>query len=162
MNKIHYKNKIEMQGILESLKRTPNVFVAELFGIALPSEKEFMTGTLDAFCLPSICARYLDYSWYNDYICDLLWIEKPDIAMVVHDFNYILQDDPKIKQWWIEDLERIVLPWWDGEVVGHMVGGYPREFNVYLETESGQKDENTIQRMELFRGTGSVSLSHTE
>ena len=27
----------------------------------------------------------------------------------------------------------IILPWWEGEVVGHMVGAEPREFLLYLE-----------------------------
>ena len=33
----------------------------------------------------------------------------------------------------IEDFEKITLPWWEGEVIGRMVGGKPRGFMVYLE-----------------------------
>jgi len=138
MNEIRYVSKKEMQKILEKLKKEPSIFVAELFGDSLRNEKEFMNGTLDAFCFPTSSSRYLKYGWYNDYICDLLWIKEPNIAMVVHNYNIILCDDEIIKHWWIDDLKEIVLPWWDGEVVGHMIGGCPRKFTVYLEVESGQ------------------------
>ena len=33
----------------------------------------------------------------------------------------------------IADFEENILPWWEEEVVGHMVGGVPRKFLVYLE-----------------------------
>lgn len=133
MNKIHFVSKVEIQKIKNNIEKDSNVFIAELFGEQLNSEKDFMAGTLDAFHLPSFYTRYLNYSWYNDYICDLLWIEEHNIAMFVHNFDSMLKNDDQIKKWWLEDLEKIILPWWDGDVVGHMVGGYPREFNVYLE-----------------------------
>jgi len=38
----------------------------------------------------------------------------------------MLADDLNLKT-------EITLPWWEGEVVGHLVGGVPRGFSVYLE-----------------------------
>ena len=33
----------------------------------------------------------------------------------------------------MDDFAEIILPWWEGEVVGHMVDGKPRGFLIYLE-----------------------------
>ena len=46
---------------------------------------------------------------------------------------------PETKQNIIADFEEIILPWWDGEVVGHTVGGAPRNFNVYLAVSDVEK-----------------------
>ena len=137
MNKIEYVTKEKMREIKARVDRDPNIFVIELFGNQLPTEKLFMQATIKAIQIPYPDCK-IDYDWYNDYIRDLLWIREPDIVMLVHDFDSILKADLKIKQWWIEDLKKYILPWWDGEVVGHMVDGYPRGFDVYLETESSQ------------------------
>ena len=45
----------------------------------------------------------------------------------------MLSDEPKLKKIILDDFEEIILPWWEKEVVGHMVGGTPRGFLVYLE-----------------------------
>lgn len=45
----------------------------------------------------------------------------------------MLVDDLKTKQNIMADFEEIILPWWEGEVTGHIVGGMPRKFTVYLE-----------------------------
>ena len=72
--------------------------------------------------------------WYNDYIMDLMWIEPEGVVLIIHNYDLMLVDHFKLKSDIISDFKEIILPWWEGEVVGHMVGGKPRKFTVYLES----------------------------
>lgn len=46
----------------------------------------------------------------------------------------MLADDLNLKTEIISDFGEITLPWWEGKVVVHLVGGVPRGFSVYLES----------------------------
>ena len=35
--------------------------------------------------------------------------------------------------------EDIILPWWEGKVVGHMVDGEPRGFMLYIERSKARR-----------------------
>ena len=71
--------------------------------------------------------------WCNDYLCDLMWIEQESIVLLISNFNVMLTNAPEIKRNIIADFEEIILPWWEEDVIGHMVGGVTRKFLVYLE-----------------------------
>ena len=62
-----------------------------------------------------------------------MWIKQKDIVLLVYDYDLMLTDDLKIKKNIVADFEEIILHWWEGEIVGHMVGRVPRGFEVYLE-----------------------------
>lgn len=90
----------------------------------------------NAFVFPHVLPE-MKIGWYNDYICDLTWIEQKEILLLIHDYDLMLVDDLKTKKYIIADFEEIILPWWEGEVVGHMVGAEPRKFLIYLEGVPG-------------------------
>ena len=48
-------------------------------------------------------------------------------------YDFMLLEDLKIKKYAMLDFEEVILPWWEGDVVGHMVGGEPRGFFLYIE-----------------------------
>lgn len=52
--------------------------------------------------------------------------------MSIRGFAKILINDSDLKKEIPSDFEEIILPWWEGEVVGHLVGGSPRGFSIYL------------------------------
>jgi len=71
--------------------------------------------------------------WYNDYINDLSFIEENNIIMIVHNYDLLLINDLKTKEKIMADFEEIILPWWEGEIIGHLVGGMPKQFMIYIE-----------------------------
>ena len=86
----------------------------------------------EAFAFPNKLPE-MKRGWYNDYINDLMWIEQKEIVLIINNYDLMLVDNLKLKNDIMADFEEIILPWWEEEVVGHMVGGMPRKFLVYLE-----------------------------
>ncbi|MCI8938358.1 MAG: barstar family protein [Lachnospiraceae bacterium] len=140
-NKIIYITKYEAQEVKMNLNK--NIFFAEIFGEKIETEGKYAQAMANAFAFPHALPE-MKIGWYNDYICDLTWIEQEDIILLIHDYDLMLADDLKIKKDIIADFEEIILPWWGGEVVRHMVGVKPRNFLIYLE---GTPDK-LKQRME--------------
>ncbi len=133
-NKIICVTKEEAEVIKENSIYNRDIFFVEINGARIQNEEEYVQAMADAFGfthkLPS-----KKLGWYNDYICDLMWIKKNDIVMLVRDYDSMLIDDVETKKTIMDDFVEVILPWWEGEVVGHMVGGKPRSFLVYLEKE---------------------------
>ncbi len=131
-NKIVYVTKDEVEAIKENAILNKDIFFAEIDGARIRTEEEYVQAMAEAFVFPHELPQMI-IGWYNDYITDLMWIEQKDIVMLVHDYDLMLMDEPKTKEIIIGDFEEVILPWWEGEVVGHMVGGKPRGFRIYLE-----------------------------
>lgn len=133
-NKIISVTTNEIEEIKANIMQSKNVFLAEIEGSKIKTEKDYVRAMADAFAFPYELPE-MNIGWYNDYINDLMWIEQKSIVLIIHDYDLMLADNQKIKKLIIEYFEEITLPWWEGEVVGHMVGGEPRSFLVYLEKE---------------------------
>ena len=133
-NKIVCVTKEEAEVIKENSICNKDIFFVEINGESIRNEEEYVQAMADAFIFPDkLPSRKL--GWYNDYICDLMWIEKKDIVMLVRDYDSMLVDEVETKKIIMDDFAEIILPWWEGEVVGHMVDGKPRGFLIYLEKE---------------------------
>lgn len=132
-NKIYYVSKARAEEIKAECLSDKDIFLAEIDGAEISTEKEFVCAVWDAIqCpYPRDCREKVGYLW--DDLSVLLWIQQPDVALIIHNFNSMLQKEQSLKEYILEHLYEITLPWWDGDVVGHMVGGEPRRFNVYLE-----------------------------
>lgn len=136
-NKIFYITKKEAEAVQSFAKDRNNVFFSEIDGAKILSEETYVREISRAFGffdkLPMAT-----FEWCNDYLCDLMWIKQENIVLLIYNFNVMSINAPETKQNIIADFEEIILPWWDGEVVGHMVGGVPRNFNVYLEVSDAE------------------------
>ena len=133
-NRIVYVNKQEADAVKAEAMQKENVFFAELDGCSIQTEADYvreMEIVLD--CPYEKSDEYLKLGWYFDWICELLWLGKKDVVILIRSYDCMLSDDEKTKRHIIEDFEERTLPWWEGEVTGHMVGGRPRGFMVYLE-----------------------------
>ena len=131
-NKIVYVAKEKAEEIKNCLLYNGDNFIAEIEGAKIRTESDFVRAMSNAFAFPCELPA-MKIGWYNDYICDLMWIEQKNIVLIIHEFDLMLCDEPELKKVILDDFEEIILPWWDGDVVGHMVGGTPRKFLVYLE-----------------------------
>lgn len=131
-NKIVYIAKDEAKKVKISALKDQDVFLAEIDGARIKTEEDYVQAMADAFAFPQVLPT-MKIGWLNDWLNDLMWIKQKDIVLLVHDYDFMLTDDLKIKKNIVADFEEIILPWWEGEVVGHMVGGAPRGFEVYFE-----------------------------
>lgn len=134
-NKIVYITKNEAEQIKEDALHNGSVFFAEVEGSKIRTEADYVQEMSNVFAFPHELPA-MKIGWYNDYISDLMWIKQNDIVLLIHDYDLMLCDEQKLKKNILNDFEEIILPWWEGEVVGHMVGGKPRGFLVYLEQTS--------------------------
>ncbi len=131
-NKIVYIAKDEGKKIKTDALNKQDVFLAEIDGARIRTEEDYVQAMIDAFAIPyPLLAMKLGF--LNDWMSDLMWIKQKDIVLIVHNYNLMLSDDLNAKKEVMIYLEEIILPWWEGDVVGHMVGGEPRGFLVYLE-----------------------------
>lgn len=131
-NKLVYITKDEAEQIKNHALNNEDVFFAEIEGAEIRTEADYVQEMSNAFAFPHELPA-MKIGWYNDYISDLMWIEQKDIVLLIHNYDLMLCDEQKLKKNILDDFEEIILPWWEGEVVGHMVGGMPRGFIVYLE-----------------------------
>lgn len=131
-NKIIYIAKDEVTKIRTDVLKNQDVFLAEIDGARIRTEEEYVRAMADAFAIPQPLLA-MKIGFLNDWMSDLLWIKQKDIVLIVHDYDLMLLDDLKTKKIIMLDFEEIILPWWEGDVVGHMVDGEPRGFWVYLE-----------------------------
>ncbi len=69
---------------------------------------------------------------YDDWMTDLSWLNYTEYVFVVEHYNEFLSQDAYGKQCFYESFEKQILPWWESEVVDHMVEGHPMKMNVYL------------------------------
>lgn len=137
-NKIYYVSKAQAEKIRLSCMSNDNIFLAEIDGARISTEKEYVCAVWQAICCPLDIEGYEKKGWLQDDLERLHWIPQPDIALIMHNFNLMLREDKKLKTYILEDFYEIILPWWDGDVVEHMVGGVPRKFNVYLEVPDSE------------------------
>lgn len=130
-NEIRYVSEYEICELKKKL--SDDTFVVEIDGALIQSEEDYVREMITKFQVPYELPPKMVLGWYFDDITDLLWIKENKIVVIIHNFNMMLSGYEDVKQDIIDDFRDITLPWWDGEVVGHMVGGYPRSFMVYLE-----------------------------
>lgn len=134
-NKLVYVTKDEAEQIKNHALNNEDVFFAEIEGAKIRTEADYVQEMSNAFTFPHELPA-MKIGWYNDYISDLMWIEQKDIVLLIHNYDLMLCDEQKLKKNILDDFEEIILPWWEGEVVGHMVDGKPRGFLIYLEQTS--------------------------
>lgn len=132
-NKILYVTKDDADIIKRNAIENENVFFAEIYGDRISTEEDYVKEMSNAFIFPHELPE-MKIGWYNDYICDLSWIEHKEIVLIIHNFNCMLVNAMKTKENIMADFKEIILPWWEKEVVGHMVGGNPKQFLVFIET----------------------------
>ncbi|GHU37738.1 hypothetical protein FACS1894192_07400 [Bacilli bacterium] len=67
-----------------------------------------------------------------DWFTDLDWIQQTSYVLIIENWTAFLEKDKIEKDNFIDIFKHNILPWWERDVVNHVVGGEPRNFNVYL------------------------------
>lgn len=131
-NKIIYVTKDEAKIIEKDAIENDNTYFVKIDGSKIKTEEQYVKAMMKGFAFPHDLPEF-SISWYNDYITDLMWVEQKEISLLIRNYDLMLDSNVKIKKNIMADFEEIILPWWEGDVVGHMVGGVPRKFLIYLE-----------------------------
>lgn len=149
-NEIINVTKEEAKVIKKNAIQDKDTYFAEIDGSSIKTAADYAQAMAEAFVFPLLKTK-ADYvqaidddfplrwseailGWYIDDMTTLIWIEQSDIILIMHNYEQMLADNIELKERIISDFEEIILPWWEGEVVGCMVGGAPKKFLVYLET----------------------------
>lgn len=133
-NRILYISEKEAEKLKKSISGDDGIFLVEADGAEIQSEEDYVREMEIKFQVPYGLPLKLLLDWYVDDITRCAGIEENKIIILIHHFDSMLVNAPKIKQRIHDDFNEIILPWWEGEIVGHQVGGEPKEFLVYLET----------------------------
>lgn len=126
-NKIIYVSVDEMKEI--KLRFQNNVLVVEIEGKKCSNLTDYLCLMSNLFCFPTK-SRGLDS--YNDWMTDLSWLNRNEIVIIIYDYSVFLNQDLSLKKCIIENFEKVILPWWESEVVNCMVDGKTKKVTVYL------------------------------
>ena len=131
-NKMIFVTRHEAEWIKEDTLQNREIYFAEIDGAEIKTEEDYVRAMADAFAFPHELPA-MKLGWFNDYINDLEWIEQKEIVLIIDNYDLMLIHNLKLKNDIMADFEEVILPWWEGGIVGHMVGGEPKKFSVYLE-----------------------------
>ena len=95
-NRIIYMSETEIKVIRNNLIRNQDVFVAEIDGELVKTEKDYVQSMINAFKFPFKLTQ-MKIGWCNDYLYDLSWIKQKIIILIVYNFKQMLTDEEEKK-----------------------------------------------------------------
>ena len=122
------KNQIQRVAKLDD-KALLHRYVAKIDGAKIQTKHDYLSAMEKALGLPP-CQDNWDS--YDDWMTDLWWIPNGKIALVFYHCSAMLQNDPQTKELVFDIFQSHILPFWEEEVKHVIVGGEPKEFQVYL------------------------------
>lgn len=128
-NNIIYISSDDFKIAKENLKRNDKIFFVEMNGEKIQNLTEYLS-TMSNLCDFPFPTKGWD--GYCDWMTDFTWIDKDIIIIIINNYKYFLQSDLSSKAKVIEKFQNTILPWWENDVINHMVGGKPKKFTVYL------------------------------
>ena len=128
-NRITYVSQADTEKIKQKIILVKKTFIVEIEGKKNKCLSDYLLDISLKFKFPTI-AR--DYAVYDDWLCDLTWIDEPNIAIFIYNFRDFMYVDLDAKNTIMKKFEREILPWWESEVCRHVVEGKARSFMVYL------------------------------
>lgn len=130
MNQIIFTTSKEVQKIKDAALLNKHCLIVEIDGKKYPTYNDYIRYIEKLLGFPWAC----DGIWerYDDWMTDLSWLNYTEYVFIVEQYNEFLSKDAYGKQCFYESFEKQILPWWESEVVDHMVEGHPMKMNVYL------------------------------
>lgn len=127
-NKIYVTTEEEFERKFRKKERRRKSFLVEINGSEIQTWPAFLAKMTEAFHLPPSP----NSNAYLDWMRDMYIIKWKSTCVVIKEYSQLIKDDPRMKELVIRDFSDFILPWWGGEIIGHMVGGKPQRFVVYL------------------------------
>lgn len=104
-------------------------YVVSIDGVKIQTEHDYFNAMEKALKLPSC---HDNWNAYLDWIKDLDWISDTKITVIFYHYSTMLRDDDATKELIVRTFQTSILPFWEEEVKHVVVGGEPKEFQVYL------------------------------
>lgn len=117
----------EMDAIKAKIDK--DTIVAEIDGKNIPDLSRYFEFASNLFGFPRPAKNF---DGYNDWMGDFTWTDQKDITIIIYNINDFMKMDLVSRDIIIRLFWDSILPWWEGDIVGHVVGGKPRKFMVYL------------------------------
>ena len=128
-NKIYYISSKKMQYLKTEFNKKKDVFIVGIDGNLIQDEGEFLDVMTEKFKFPY---HVNGFDGYLDWIRDLEWLGKEEYILIISNFSNFIKRNDSLKKIIIEDIEDIILPWWEKEVEDCVVEGKAKSFNVYF------------------------------
>lgn len=128
-NKVINISLLELKSIREKLIADDRVFFVELNGDAVKTISDYLAIISKSMYFP-IPSRAFD--GYYDWMQDLSWINKDRIVCVINQYSKFLSEDIEARDKIISGFKDVILPWWENDVMKHVVNGKTKAFQVYL------------------------------
>lgn len=143
---VHFLHWKELNSIYQ---KSNSSFIVKIDGKKIKTEEDWLYTMAEAFHFPvpisgttqnmywfegAYSTRKYPMTWqiYDDWITDLEWLNTNSVVLIVLNYSDMLIDFPDAKEKVITRFKEDILPWWESEVVNCVVGGKPKEFNVFL------------------------------
>lgn len=130
MNGIYHVSKKTADETIRHLSNNETVFVTIVNGEKIKVFSEYMEYIEEKLHFPRKCDGNTDR--YNDWMRDLSWLPYDEYAFFILNEGVFLKDDPKGRILFTDTFQNCILPWWENDVVNHVVGGNRKKMNVYL------------------------------
>ncbi len=146
-NKITYLKSDEL---LDSVyEKNKSSFIVKIDGQKIYTEDDWLYTMAEAFHFPVFISEtkqniywfsgayttrkyMMTWHFYDDWITDLEWLNTGSVILIILNYSDMLTDFPESKEYIVNRFKNDILPWWESEVVNCVVGGEPKEFNVFL------------------------------
>lgn len=107
-----------------------NSFLVEINGNQITTFAEYMKFIEKVLQFPESCQGNANI--YLDWMRDLSWLSHNEYVFVIYNYDSFLKKDFKGKEWFMEAFTQIILPWWNYDVINHVVDGKTKKMSVYL------------------------------
>ena len=129
-NLISNVNSAEFNKIQQNLKKDKKVYVVVVDGKEIQSWQSYIDKMFYEFQMP--LPEYKNLNAYLDWMTDLDWLNSERYVFAIKNYHEFMKDDLSTKKEIINDFRMHILPFWEEEVKHVVVGGKPKEFQVYL------------------------------
>lgn len=128
-NKIISMPEKKFTSVGNQIRKNEDIFYAEIDGKEIGNLSEYFESVSRVFHFPRPASIW---DVYNDWMRDFTWIDKDNIVFVIRHYGKFMRNDILNRKEVIDDFQELFFPWWEEEVVHHVVGGKPKKFTVYL------------------------------
>ncbi|XCP84984.1 barstar family protein [Roseburia hominis] len=129
MNKIEFVTEGELEYIRKLKNESGDIFEVEIDGAQIANRQDYLSFMSKELKFPIFSEGF---DSYNDWMCDLEWIEQDCIMLIFKNVDQFLKRDYHAKEIIFSNLCISILPYWKADVIKNCVGGAPRNFVVYI------------------------------
>lgn len=104
--------------------------VVQIDGKFCRNLKDYFTFIWQRLNFPTYEIRH-SYPGYEDWMRDVGFFPNEKIHFIILNYDMFLSEDAEEKRNIMEDFE-CFYSWWEHDVIDCVVGGKPKEFNVYI------------------------------